>query len=47
MDNTLLNYDSVEVSFNGNPVVHDVSFSLHSGEILGLDWKNQEVERVH
>jgi peptide/nickel transport system ATP-binding protein len=36
MDNTLLNYDSVEVSFNGNPVVHDVSFSLHSGEILGL-----------
>ena len=36
MDNTLLNYDSVEVSFNGNPVVHDVSFSLHSGEIPGL-----------
>lgn len=36
MDNTLLNYDSVEISFNGTPVVHDISFSLHSGEILGL-----------
>ena len=36
MDNTLLNYDSVEISFNGTPVVHDISFSLHPGEILGL-----------
>lgn len=36
MDKTLLNYDSVEISFNGTPVVHDISFSLHSGEILGL-----------
>lgn len=32
----LLTYDSVEVSFGGNAVVRDVSFSLHSGEILGL-----------
>ena len=32
----LLDYQHVEVSFNGNPVVHDVSFQLHSGEILGL-----------
>lgn len=36
MDNILLNYDSVEISFSGTPVVHDISFSLHSGEILGL-----------
>ena len=32
----LLDYQHVEVSFNGEPVVHDVSFQLHSGEILGL-----------
>lgn len=36
MDNRLLNYDSVEISYGGAPVVHDISFSLHSGEILGL-----------
>lgn len=32
----LLKYDNVEISFGGNAVVHDVSFSLHPGEILGL-----------
>ena len=32
----LLDYQHVEISFNGNPVVRDVSFSLHPGEILGL-----------
>lgn len=32
----LLTYDQVEISFGGNAVVHDVSFSLHPGEILGL-----------
>lgn len=32
----LLTYDSVEVSYGGNAVVRDVSFSLHPGEILGL-----------
>ncbi|MBR0161219.1 MAG: ABC transporter ATP-binding protein [Oscillospiraceae bacterium] len=32
----LLEYRQVEVSFNGNPVVRDVSFALHPGEILGL-----------
>ena len=32
----LLDYQHVEISFGGNPVVHDVSFQLHSGEILGL-----------
>ena len=36
MDDTLLKYDSVEISFGGNPVVHDISFSLRPGEILGL-----------
>ena len=34
MDDTLLKYDSVEISFGGNPVVHDISFSLRPGEIL-------------
>lgn len=32
----LLDYQHVEISFNGRPVVHDVSFQLHPGEILGL-----------
>lgn len=32
----ILSYESVEISFGGNAVVHDVSFSLHSGEILGI-----------
>lgn len=32
----ILSYESVEISFGGNAVVHDVSFSLHQGEILGI-----------
>ena len=32
----ILSYDSVEISFDGEAVVHDVSFSLHPGEILGI-----------
>lgn len=32
----LLSYQSVEVSFNGQAVTHDVSFSLYAGEILGI-----------
>lgn len=32
----LLDYEHVEISFGGVPVVHDVSFQLHPGEILGL-----------
>lgn len=32
----ILSYDSVDVSFDGKAVVHDVSFSLHPGEILGI-----------
>lgn len=32
----LLTYRSVEVSFNGRAVTHDVSFTLHAGEIFGI-----------
>ena len=32
----LLTYDSVEICYNGNPVVRDISFSLKPGEILGV-----------
>ncbi len=32
----LLDYQHVEISFNGNAVVHDVTFQLYPGEILGL-----------
>lgn len=36
MSEKILTYDSVEISFGGSAVVHDVNFSLHAGEILGL-----------
>lgn len=36
MQETILRYDSVEISFSGKPVVTDISFSLKNGEILGL-----------
>lgn len=32
----VLAYQSVEVSFNGRAVTHDVSFTLHAGEILAV-----------
>ena len=32
----LLQYECVEISFSGKPVVHDVSVSVQPGEILGL-----------
>lgn len=32
----LLTYQSVEVSFHGRAVIHDVNFALHAGEILGI-----------
>lgn len=32
----LLEYNSVEISFNGSAVTHDVSFALQEGEILGI-----------
>ena len=35
-ENKILTYESVEISFGGRTVVHDVNFSLKSGEILGL-----------
>ena len=35
-ENKILTYESVEISFGGRAVVHDVNFSLNSGEILGL-----------
>lgn len=36
MSEEILKFDSVEISFKEGPVVHDVSFSLHEGEILAL-----------
>ena len=35
-ENKILTYESVEISFGGRAVVHDVNFSLKPGEILGL-----------
>ena len=32
----LLKYDHVDISYLGQPAIRDVSFSLHSGEILGI-----------
>ena len=32
----ILSYQSVEVCFNGKAVIHDNSFALHEGEILGI-----------
>ena len=32
----LLSFEHVEISYGGSPVVHDVSFSVKPGEILGL-----------
>ncbi len=36
MSKELLTFDKVGISFEEGPVVHDISFSLHEGEILGL-----------
>ena len=36
MERKILTFDSAEISFDGKAVVHDVSFSLAPGEILGL-----------
>ena len=32
----LLKYDHVDISYLGQPAIRDVSFTLHSGEILGI-----------
>lgn len=34
--NSLLRVEHVTISYNGEPVVRDVSFELHQGEILGI-----------
>ncbi len=36
MSQEILKYDSVEISFEKCPVIQDISFSLHKGEILAL-----------
>ena len=36
MENKILTYDSIEISFGGKAVVHNVNFSIEPGEILGL-----------
>ncbi len=36
MNTPLLDVQHVEVSYNGQPVVHDVSFRVKPGEILGI-----------
>ena len=41
----LLSYSHVDIAFRGNTVVHDVSFELHPGEILGIV-ANPEAEKV-
>ena len=32
----ILRYENVDISYNGNTVVHDINFSLKEGEILGI-----------
>ena len=32
----LLRAEHVTICYHGDPVVHDVSFELHEGEILGI-----------
>ena len=32
----LLTFSGVEVSYHGEPVLHNLTFSLHAGEILGI-----------
>ena len=34
--NSLLRVEHVTISYNGKPVVQDVSFELRQGEILGI-----------
>lgn len=36
MSKDILSFDSVNIAFDGQPVVQDISFSLQEGEILGL-----------
>ena len=34
--NSIIRYDQVDICYRGKRVVHDVSFSLKGGEILGI-----------
>ena len=45
MDRKILTYDSVEISFGGKAVVHDVSFSLNMERYLVL-WENPAVGKA-
>jgi len=36
MSETLLDIQHVEISYNGKPVVHDISLQMEPGEILGI-----------
>lgn len=36
MENRLLSYECVDISYNGQAVVRDISFDLRRGEILGI-----------
>ena len=47
MENKILTYDSVEISFGGEAVVHDVSFSLHTRRNPGACGENPEVVKAH
>lgn len=42
MENKILTYDSVEISFDGEAVVHDVSFSLTPRDFLRKALENYE-----
>jgi ABC-type glutathione transport system ATPase component len=32
----IIRYDRVDISYNGNTVVRDISFAVNEGEILGI-----------
>ncbi|MBQ2137489.1 MAG: ATP-binding cassette domain-containing protein, partial [Selenomonas sp.] len=32
----IIRYEHVDISYNGQLVVHDISFNLQAGEILGI-----------
>ncbi len=36
MEDPVLKYDSVEISYSGKAAIHNVSVSLHQGEVLGI-----------
>ena len=42
---SLLRVEHVTISYNGKPVVQDVSFELKKGEILGLKFQDFDFEK--